>query len=321
MMALQIALAGNANVGKSALFNYLTGLHQHIGNWPGKTIEKAEGTLKFKGKEINVIDLPGIYSLSTFSTEELVSRDYIARENPDVVVNVLDASVLERNLFFTLQLIELGRPVVVALNMVDIAANRGVKVDAKKLSELLGVPVVPIVATKGMGIPDLMRAVLRASKEKQKPFTLEYRKPVEEKVRAIADMVKPLRLDYPPRWVAVKLLEEDGRITSLVKRRDPAILKKVSAMLKEIGKRCGQPGSVAVSSERYSAAEMMARGCIELRSTDVPIGQKLDAFLLHRFAGYFFLLLAAGASFLLIFASGDFAAEPLMEFLASVKES
>jgi len=196
MRPLQIALAGNANVGKSVLFNYLTGLHQHIGNWPGKTIEKAEGKLNFKGTEIKIIDLPGIYSLSTFSLEELISRDYIAREKPDVVVNVVDASVLERNLFFTLQLIELGRPVVIALNMVDLARERGIEVKAEKLSKLLGVPVVPMVATKAIGVSDLMEAVIGASKKKQKRYLLSHKRPLENQIQGLTKMVSRLGLDY-----------------------------------------------------------------------------------------------------------------------------
>src|SRR4030043_432618 len=153
---LLIALAGNANVGKSVIFNYLTGLHQHIGNWPGKTIEKAEGTLNFKGYTIDVVDLPGIYSLSTYSLEELVSRKYIAVEKPDLVINVVDASVLERNLFFTLQLMELETPMIVALNQLDIAKRKGIEIDTEKLEQLLGVPVVPTVATKGTGMYELL---------------------------------------------------------------------------------------------------------------------------------------------------------------------
>jgi ferrous iron transport protein B len=154
--ALRMALAGNANVGKSVLFNALTGMHQHIGNWPGKTIEKAEGTFFFKGRTVDVIDLPGIYSLSTFSLEERISREYVAREKPDVVINVVDASVLERNLFFTLQLIELGAPVVIALNQVDLAERKGIRIDCKKLSNILGVPVVPMVATMNKGIHKIL---------------------------------------------------------------------------------------------------------------------------------------------------------------------
>ncbi|MFH1393912.1 MAG: ferrous iron transport protein B [Candidatus Micrarchaeota archaeon] len=320
-MALQIALAGNANVGKSALFNYLTGLHQHIGNWPGKTIEKAEGTMSFKGTEINVIDLPGIYSLSTFSMEELVSRDYIAREKPDVVINVLDASVLERNLFFSLQLLELGRPLVIALNMVDIAADRGMKIDAKKLSTMLGVPVVPVIATKGIGISDLMRQVLKAAKKRQEPAALDFRKPIEDKVRKISGMLSKLKLDYPPRWVAIKLLEDDENVTSIIRKQDPSIVRKAAALRNEIGKSCGQSGQVAVSSERYSAAERVARECIQISKSEVPLGQKLDSVLLHRYAGYFFMFLAAAAAFFFIFAFGDFFSGHLLGVFASIKDA
>jgi ferrous iron transport protein B len=131
-----IALAGNANVGKSVIFNQLTGLHQHIGNWPGKTVEKAEGTLHFKGYTIGFIDLPGIYSLSTYSIEELVSREYIATEKPDLVINVVDASLLERNLFFTLQLLELETPLLVALNQIDMAKKKGIIIDYEKAEKL-----------------------------------------------------------------------------------------------------------------------------------------------------------------------------------------
>jgi ferrous iron transport protein B len=126
---LVIALAGNANVGKSSIFNQLTGLGQIIGNWPGKTVEKAEGMLLHHGKHINIIDLPGIYSLSTYSQEEIISREYIARGNPDVVVNVVDATSLERNLFFTLQLLEMGTPLVIALNLVDAAKKKGITIN------------------------------------------------------------------------------------------------------------------------------------------------------------------------------------------------
>ena len=166
---LIIALAGNANVGKSVIFNYLTGLHQHIGNWPGKTIEKAEGTLNFKGYTIDIVDLPGIYSLSTYSLEELVSRKYIAVEKPDLVINVVDASVLERNLFFTLQLMELETPMIVALNQLDIAKRKGIEINTEKLEQLLGVPVVPTVATKGTGIYELLDKAIEVI-EKGQPY-------------------------------------------------------------------------------------------------------------------------------------------------------
>lgn len=157
---LTIALAGNANVGKSAIFNSLTGLNQTIGNWPGKTVERAEGLHLHGGRKIRVVDLPGIYSLSTFSMEELVSRQFIECEKPDVIINVVDSANLERNLFFTLQLAELGVPMVVALNRSDTAARLGKIIDHKKLEGILGVPVVPTVAIKGAGLRELMERVL-----------------------------------------------------------------------------------------------------------------------------------------------------------------
>jgi small GTP-binding protein len=143
---LRIALVGNANVGKSAIFNQLTGLNQVTGNWPGKTVERAEGTLHFKGYTIRVVDLPGTYSLSAYSMEEIVSREYLAVEKPDIIVNVVDASALERNLYLTLQLLELEVPLVIALNHVDFAAKKGLRIDTEKLYEVLNVKAVPTVA-------------------------------------------------------------------------------------------------------------------------------------------------------------------------------
>jgi len=176
-------LAGNANVGKSVIFNHLTGLHQHIGNWPGKTVERAEGTLHFRGYTIDIVDLPGIYSLSTYSLEELVSRKYIAVERPDVVINVVDASVLERNLFFTLQLIELEIPIVIALNQMDLAKSKGIKVDIKKLEQLLGIPVMPTVAVKGVGIVKLLEKAIETVEKGpvKKQSQVMYGEEVEEK--------------------------------------------------------------------------------------------------------------------------------------------
>ena len=168
---LRVALAGNANVGKSVIFNQLTGLHQHVGNWPGKTVERAEGTLSFAGYTIDILDLPGIYSLSTYSIEELVSREYIAVDRPDVIIDIVDASALERNLFFTLQLLELEPRMVIALNQVDIAESKGIHIDTAKLSKLLGVPVIPTVATKNIGLQELISKVVEVAGEERRLCT------------------------------------------------------------------------------------------------------------------------------------------------------
>ncbi len=160
---LTVALAGNPNAGKSTLFNALTGARQHVGNWPGKTVEKKEGIWKFDGQEYEVVDLPGTYSLSAYSMEELIARDYIVESHPDVVVAVVDAANLERNLYLVVQILEMGARMVVALNMSDIAESRGIKIDVDKISQALGVPVVPTVASKAQGLEQLQTAIAHAA--------------------------------------------------------------------------------------------------------------------------------------------------------------
>jgi len=157
-----LALAGNPNSGKSTVFNALTGSRQHVGNWPGKTVEKKEGKCKHDGYEVQVVDLPGTYSLTAYSAEEIIARDYIIDEKPDVVIAVIDAANLERNLYLAVQILELGVPVVIALNMSDIAESRGLRIDTKMLSQgLNGSPVVPTIAVKGQGIGELLEAALQ----------------------------------------------------------------------------------------------------------------------------------------------------------------
>ncbi len=192
-----IALAGNANVGKSVIFNQLTGVDQIVGNWPGKTVERAEGLLLYKGKRIRVIDLPGIYSFSTYSMEELVSRDFIALEHPDAVINVIDASALERNLFFTIQLMELAPPLLIAVNQIDLAEKKGITIDTQKLSALLGVPVVPTVAIQAKGISDLTEAITNLMLDHPVPPVLHYGKEIEERVVKIISLLANVPTPYP----------------------------------------------------------------------------------------------------------------------------
>jgi len=158
--ALTVAIAGNPNAGKTTLFNALSGARQHVGNWPGVTVEKKEGGFEYQGRSIHIVDLPGTYSLTAYSMEEVIARDYILTESPDVVVNIVDASNLERNLYLTVQLLELGAPVIIVLNMVDVAEARNILIDHEQLGVLMGVPVVPMVARTGKGKAELMSAVL-----------------------------------------------------------------------------------------------------------------------------------------------------------------
>jgi len=309
-----VALAGNANVGKSVIFNQLTGLNQVVGNWPGKTVERAEGTLHFEGYTIKILDLPGIYSLSTFSLEEIVARDYIAVERPDVIVNVVDASAIERNLYFTIQLLELEAPVVMALNQVDFAAKKGINVDEKKLSRALGIPVVPTVAVTGAGIRELMSVVVKLAegRVKRKPLEIRYGREVEERLEKleteIRDKFPELSAKYPPRWLAVKLMERDDDITEKVQghRHGKAILSLTDKLAAEIEQIHGEASPVVVVSERYRIASATSR---EAERLVLPprqlLEEKLDAITTHNVLGYPILICVMALTFSIIFVGGD----------------
>ena len=314
---LLIALAGNANVGKSVIFNHLTGLHQHIGNWPGKTVERAEGTLHFKGYTIDIVDLPGIYSLSTYSLEELVSRKYIAVERPDVVINVVDASVLERNLFFTLQLIELETPMVVALNQMDIAKSKGVQVDTKKLGKLLGVSVMPTVAIKGVGIAKLLeKAIETVEKKRVKKYRVTYGDEVEEKIGKLIEKMKRVQLVFPPRYVAIKLLEGDEEIEREIQRIDPQIVSTAEKLADEIERIHGHCCSTVMTSERYEAAGCITRAAQKLVSPMKPTkAEWLHNFTTHRVTGYLTLVFSLLLIFYSIFTFGDYTSGLLADLL------
>ena len=285
---LTFALAGNANVGKSVIFNQLTGSNQIIGNWPGKTVDRAEGTLSFEGHEIKIIDLPGIYSFSTFSMEELVSRDYIALEKPDAVINVLDASVLERNLFFTLQLLEMQAPLVLCLNQVDVAKSKGMIIDKEKLEKALGVPVVFATATRGEGVYELVREAVKVATHKPKPKHLKYRKELEEKIEQLKQIIEEenLGLQYPARWLAIKLLEGDTEITKLVSEKSKVVANSAKAIAQELSNSCQEPCFSVIASERYALASSIAASAIQQSEIWNTFSDKLEWVTTHRVLGY-----------------------------------
>ncbi len=286
---LIFALAGNANVGKSVIFNQLTGSNQIIGNWPGKTVDRAEGTLSYEGYEIKIIDLPGIYSFSTFSMEELVSRDYIALEKPDVVINVVDASVLERNLFFTLQLLEMQAPLVLCLNQVDVAKSKGMIIDKEKLQEILGVPVVFVVATRGEGIYELMGEAVNVALSKPKTKHLKFRREVEEKIEKLKQIIEKanLSLQYPSRWLAIKLLEGDSEIVKLVSAQSRAVIDSAVAIAKEMSSDCQEACFSVIASERYALASSIAASTLQQSEVQSTFSDKLEWLTTHRVLGYF----------------------------------
>jgi ferrous iron transport protein B len=314
---LVIALAGNANVGKSVIFNYLTGLHQHIGNWPGKTVERAEGTLHFKGYTIDIVDLPGIYSLSTYSLEELVSRKYIAVERPDMVINVVDASVLERNLFFTLQLMELETPIIVALNQMDIAKKKGLEIDTEKLENLLGIPVMPTVAIKGIGIFQLLEKAVEVIEKGQmaKPVKVKYGEEVEERIAKVTRMVDQIQFWYPPRYVAIKLLEGDEEIAREVRKIDLQIVAAAKELADEIENLHGHSCPTVITSERYEVAGCIAREAQKLvPPKKPPIEEKLHTLTTHKIIGYPIMIFSLLLMFYSIFTFGGYSSELLSNF-------
>ncbi|MDR0372459.1 MAG: ferrous iron transport protein B [Nitrososphaerota archaeon] len=285
---LTFALAGNANVGKSVIFNQLTGSNQIIGNWPGKTVDRAEGTLSFEGYEIRVIDLPGIYSFSTFSMEEIVSRNYVALEKPDAVINVVDASVLERNLFFTLQLLEMDAPLVLVLNQVDVAKNKGIIIDKDKLSALLGVPVVFATAIRGEGIYEAVREAVKVAASKPKPKHLTYRKDLEEQIEKLQGIIETenLTFGYPSRWVAIKLLEGDTEITELAAEKSKNLILQTKRMGEEFEKHCQEKCFSIIASERYALANSIVASSLQQDEVWHPFTDKLEWFTTHRVFGY-----------------------------------
>jgi ferrous iron transport protein B len=316
-----VALAGNANVGKSATFNQLTGVDQEIGNWPGKTVERAEGLLHYRGQRIRVIDLPGIYSITALSTEEQVSREFIAHDHPDVVVNIIDASALERNLFFTLQLAELGSPMILALNQMDLAQRKGIRIDPGKLSSLLGVPVIPTIAIQGKGIAELSDAIIRALHDRPEPHLIPYGKEVEDRIGRILRLLPAGAGGYTPRWTAIKLLEGDPDTLWDVKKQAPEIVDTAQAYARELEKIHGEPAGTVLSGERYHAAERIVSEVMEIRTPgdhETSMTERIDRLALHPVLGYLLLILTIGGLLFWTFIIGAWISGVLLSWLSLV---
>ena len=214
---ITIALAGNPNSGKTTVFNNLTGAHQHVGNWPGVTVEKKEGSYRYRGYKVKVVDLPGVYSLTAYSPDEVVARNFILEDRPDVVVDIVDASNLERNLYLTVQLIELEANLVVALNMMDVAESRNYKIDVDSLTRELGAPVIPMIATRKESRNKLLQEIVNVFEGKTiiKKIKLYYGSELEEHIKELETLItkdEELSHQFPPRWLAIKLLEEDSEV-------------------------------------------------------------------------------------------------------------
>jgi ferrous iron transport protein B len=306
-----IALAGNPNAGKTTVFNAITGARQHIANYPGVTVEKKVGKVLHKGCDIEVVDLPGTYSLTSYSLEELVARKFLVDEKPDLVVSIVDASNLDRNLYLVVQLMELGAPLVIALNMTDVAEARGILVDHQLLSSLLGVPVVPMVARSNKGIKELLDVVVEASQGDRgwEPLIISYGMDIDQGLREIEEIIKASQIydrKYPPRWRALKCMEGDGPILDLL-RRDPPLGERIRVICQNIRKHVldtldEEPEGI-IADHRYGFIAGVTKKVIKRKiESRLNLSDKIDRVLTGRILGPVIMILVLYLIYLFTFS-------------------
>lgn len=307
---IKIGLAGNPNVGKTTLFNQLTGLRQHVGNWPGKTVEKAEGHLDFDDTRIDVIDLPGNYALSAHSIEEVVSRDFIVDESSDVIVNVIDATNLERNLYLTTQMMELGANLVIALNMNRFAKRNEYIINVKELSNLLGVPVVEIEARDNTGKDELLRTIKNAAINPiDSSKKLVYGTELSEHLRELQKLIEynDNLLDVPSSWTAIKLLENDDIIIEKVKRVQNfiEIFNEVEKLKKHFMDVFGESSEEVIANYRYSFIDGLTKESVTKPDVEKStLTEKIDKVVTNRFLGLPIFLILMWLVFQITFTVG-----------------
>lgn len=307
-MSMTIALAGNPNSGKTTLFNELTGSRQHVGNWPGVTVEKKEGVYR-KNREVTILDLPGTYSLSPYSAEEIVARDYIVKAKPSAVINIVDGSSIERNLYLSLQIMETQIPMVIAMNMMDEVEARGDNIDCEKLSKILGVPVVPIVARVGKGLNELMKAAVEAAGKGQRAQRLAlFEDDLESSIEAVADVLGGADVDEN-YWKAIKLVENDEAV---VNELEPEKRTAVKQLTDEANRQAGGDAEAKIADYRYQYIGKIVKACVRRshRTNTETKSDKLDKILTNRFlalpifAAIMYLLFACTFSENFLFMEG-----------------
>ena len=287
-MAIKIALAGNPNCGKTTMFNALTGANQYVGNWPGVTVEKKEGKLKGKkgkGEDIIVTDLPGIYSLSPYTLEEVVSRDYVLKENPDVIIDLVDATNIERNLYLTTQLIETGVPVVIALNMADLLEKRGIKIDTKRLSMLLDCPIIETSALKGEGLDKLIDEAVKVAKSSKVDLPKEiFSKDMEAAIDEVKGVLPTSVTDDKKRWYAVKFLENDEKVKEAMKLYASG-QSLVDTKRQELEKQHDDDMESIVTDERYKFIQKIVNTTVKKAKDKLTVSDKIDRIVTNRILG------------------------------------
>ena len=287
-MAIKIALAGNPNCGKTTMFNALTGANQYVGNWPGVTVEKKEGKLKGKkgkGEDIIVTDLPGIYSLSPYTLEEVVSRDYVLKENPDVIIDLVDATNIERNLYLTTQLIETGVPVVIALNMADLLEKRGIKIDVKRLSMLLNCPIIETSALRGEGLDKLIDEAVKVAKSSKVDLPKEiFSKDMEAAIEEVKGVLPTSVTDDKKRWYAVKFLENDEKVKEAMKLSASG-QSLVDTKRQELEKQHDDDMESIVTDERYKFIQKIVDTTVKKGKDKLTVSDKIDRIVTNRILG------------------------------------
>jgi len=309
MKEITVAFAGNPNVGKSALINAIAGTKLQVGNWPGVTVEKKTATIEYNGLKLNLVDLPGTYSLSPFTQEEVIARNFLIKEKPDLVIDVVDSTNLERNLYLLLQILELGIPVIVALNIFDEAKKKGMEIDIENLEKLLGIKIVPTVAIKGEGVKELLDAVKNfvENKESYLPKSPKFEEPIEDVIRAVVENLKTqyshLLQVYPARWLAIKLLEEDELILKELGFSSlPEFVEKGRTKIFELYKE--DPANV-IAEAYYGIAHGIVKESLKVKPRFKPdITERIDKIVLNRFLGFIIFIFIMWLMFKITF---DFA--------------
>ncbi len=309
---MNVGLIGNPNCGKTSLFNELTGARQHVGNWPGVTVEKKVGKYTHDGKSAVIVDLPGTYSLGAYSEDELVARNYIIQERPEVVIDVADATNLERNLYLTVQLLEMGIPLVLAVNMMDEAQKRQIGIDIQKLSQRLGIPVVATVAPKRIGIHELMEKAVRIAEAKpNESFQINYGETIEREIDALVHIMSDsveLKRKYHLRWVAIKLLENDKYFLEEIKKTPKAIL--IKQQLSEINNRISQskgeePETLIIDKRYQFISKIVEASTKKSQAYAETLSDRIDRITTSRIWGIPIFALVMYSVFSLTFALSD----------------
>ncbi len=316
---MKIAFIGQPNCGKSTIFNYFSGYKAAVSNFPGTTVKYTISRVVFQGEEIACVDLPGVYSLTSVDPAELESRNYLLSGKADVIVDVIDASLLGRSLELTLELMSLEQPLVVGLNMMDEAARKGIRIDASKLAERLGVPVVPTIASAGRGLTDLLETAIQTGHTGVRPAQILFSRDVEEEIAELSDHLDrdhAQSLSLPWRFLVVKLLEDDPYLLEEVGRLHPGCLAIIRNHQKILAESHGRPPETVISSERHALSINLFEEVAKVAPAQKPTWRdRLDRVATHKFWGYALLVMILGCFFQLVFRVGQFTEEFLLSYL------